>query len=1078
MESIKKDYNKEEENGDSFSFNSNDKNILEYWDKNKIFEKSLALNKDKPLWTFLDGPPFVNGTPHSGHVLVSYVKDTVIRFKSMEGYYVPRTIGFDCHGLPLEQEAEKIIGKTNKDDIMEFGIANYNNVCRDIIAKCSNEWENCFHKLGRWVDFEKQYKTMDKNFMESEWWAFKVLFEKGLVYKGFKIMPYSNACTTALSNFEANSNYKEVIDMSATVTFPIINNERFNNTSFLAWTTTPWTLPSNLALCVNPNMVYLKIWDKKKEHFFIIAQDLIKSVYSISKKNKVDDNYRIEESFIGSDLVGIKYEPLFQYFSNNKYFSVLADDFVKSNNDDKNGCGTGIVHIAPAFGADDFRVCVDNDVVTKKGERLVCPLDESGNYTNEVSHFKGRYVKDCDRDIIKDLKCRNRLFSQEPYRHNYPHCWRTDTPLIYKCIDAWFINVEAIKDDLVANNMKTNWVPNHVKEARFHNWLTSAQDWCVSRSRYWGTPIPIWMSDDGEEILCIGSIEELEAETGLSNFNDLHKEFIDDLQIPSKEGRGMLKKIPDVFDCWYESGLCGLASQHYPFENKEFFENHFPIDFISESLDQTRGWFYTLMVLSTALFNKPAFKNVIVTGLILASDGKKMSKRLKNYTDPMELIDRFGSDPLRLYLISAPVVRAEPFSFQDKGVQQVIRKLSPWYNGFKFFTQCYTRYNKVFPEKKILYTTHEVNFTNVMDIWIDEKLNSLVKVVRKEMSEFKLYKILDKLLEFIDQLTNWYIKLNRDRLKGIYQNDTVENWEHSLKTLYNVLYKFSIVMAPFTPFFCEYLYLELSKYQPSILRKESVHLYSYPEIEESKEGDIERQMDNIQKTIDITRKLKLSNKINLSMPVKKVIVAHNSKVFRDDVSFLKDYLISEANIIDLEVDEISKYATFEIVPNKSTIGRKFRKESGKVVQLINQTSLENINNLTFNDIKITEDYYSIVPKVNEDIEFEYSLDNNILVLLDKTEDENVITLNNINKFKREIQNLRKDIGLQMWDKIKIYYHEVDSELGNIIANNQDTLRKMIIYDILPISHKNENRQLVTRELQVNQHKITVTLVDI
>ena len=754
----------------NFSFKCVDSSILEYWDKNNIFLESLEKNKNKKLWTFLDGPPFVNGTPHSGHVLVSYVKDTVIRYKSMEGYYIPRTIGYDCHGLPLEQAAEEKIGINTKDEILEYGIGNYNNVCRDIIKTCSDQWEKCFHRLGRWVDIKKKYKTMDTSFMESEWWAFKKLFEKNLIYKGFKIMPYSYACTTALSNFEANQNYKDVIDQTATVSFPIIGNSQFTNTFIIAWTTTPWTLPSNLALCVNPTMIYLKVWDIEKKCFYIIAEDLLDKVYGINKKKPAITIYKIESTIMGSDLIGLKYEPLFNYFSNEKYFHILGDSFVK------NESGTGIVHLAPAFGEDDYRVCLENNIIDKNGDRLICPVDDSGRFTNNVIDYYKRNVKDCDKDIIKDLKIKNRLFSQAPYKHSYPHCWRTDKPLIYKCINCWFINVESIKSELVQNNLQTQWVPNYVKENRFHNWLENAKDWCVSRSRYWGTPIPIWISDDGEEIKCIGSIDELKNLTGITDINDLHREFVDHLEIPSQMGKGMLKKIPDVFDCWYESGLCGLASLHYPFENKEYFENNFPIDFITESLDQTRGWFYTLMVLSTALFNKPAFKNVIVTGLILASDGKKMSKRLKNYTDPMILIDQYGSDPLRLYLISSPVVRAEPYSFQDKGIEQITRKLLPWFNGYKFFVECYTRYSKIYPESDINLIN---NSNNVTDIWIKEKLNDLIGFIRSEMEQYRLYNILDHLLEFIDQLTNWYIKLNRDRLKGIYNiNDQKINKEN------------------------------------------------------------------------------------------------------------------------------------------------------------------------------------------------------------------------------------------------------------------------------------------------------------
>lgn len=1044
-----------------FSFNNNDKQILNFWKVNDIFEKSLEINKKYPLWTFLDGPPFVNGTPHSGHVLVSYVKDTVIRYKSMNGFYIPRTIGFDCHGLPLEQEAEKKIGIKNPEEIKKYGIKNYNNVCRDIINECTNKWEDCFFKMGRWVNFKDQYKTMDLNFMETEWWVFNNLFKKGLIYRGFKVMPYSYACTTALSNFEASSNYKQVIDQSAIVMFPILDDDRFHNCSFLAWTTTPWTLPSNLALCVNPEMIYLKVWDKNKEHFFIIAEDLINNVYKINKKNKIEDNYVIEDRFPGINLKGIKYEPLFHYFKNELYFHVIVDSFVTNEN------GTGIVHIAPGFGADDFRVCIDNNIVTKKGERLVCPVDESGCFTDKVINYSKRCAKDCDKDIIKDIKNQSKLFSQEPYRHNYPHCWRTDKPLIYKCIDTWFINVELIKNDLIENNKKTNWMPNHIKEARFHKWLEDAKDWCVSRSRYWGTPIPLWISDDGEEIVCIESIEELKNETGIFDITDLHKENIDHLVIPSREGRGYLKKIPDVFDCWYESGLCGLARYHYPFENKEYCENNYPVDFISESLDQTRGWFYTLMVLSTALFNKPAFKNVIVTGLIKASDGKKMSKRLKNYTDPLELIDTYGSDPMRLYLISSPVVKAEEFSFQDKGVQLLTRKLLPWYNGFKFFNQCLKSYKS----KNINYNDKilDSSSTNLMDLWIKEKTNSLLKDVIKNMDEFKLYKINNLIMDFIDQLTNWYIKLNRDRLKGLIDD---KNTKESLATLNQVLWKFNTIMAPFTPFFSEYIYQNLNRNKEII----SVHHLQYPKPDVSVNLDIERQMSRVQQVIDLTRKLKTSLDISLSFPVKKVTICHSNKEWQKDIEYLKEYIISENTIIELEIKDINQFVDFVIQPNLGNIGKKFRKESGKVSKIIKEATLDNINDLVYKDHKLSDEYYKITPEIKNSISNNYLLEDDILILIDTSVDEQVETLDQVYQFKRQIQNIRKDAGLEISDKIKIYYSS-KTDLNNIISCNLDVLKTMIAYDILPMNLLNLKSEIIAHNnFQINDKSIEVLLV--
>jgi isoleucyl-tRNA synthetase len=618
--------------------------------------------------------------------------------------------------------------------------------------------------------------------------------------------------------------------------------------------------------------------------------------------------------------------------------------------------------------------------------------------------------------------------------------------------------------------MKTTWVPNYVKETRFHNWLENAKDWCVSRSRYWGTPIPIWISDDGEEIQCIGSVKELEELTGLTNIKDLHKEFVDHLEIPSKNGKGMLKKIPDVFDCWYESGLCGMASLHYPFENKEYFEEHYPVDFITESLDQTRGWFYTLMVLGTALFNKPAFKNVIVTGLILASDGKKMSKRLKNYTDPMELIDRYGSDSVRLYLISAPVVRAEPFAFQDKGVEQISRKLLPWFNGYKLFLESYMRYTKENSNCDIMKI---VDSTNITDIWIKEMLNDLVNHVRTEMKDYKLYNILDNLIEFIDQFTNWYLKLNRDRLKGL---DTLENWQQSLKTTFDVLLKFCKVMAPFTPFFCEYLYSNLN----CILKDErkSIHFFEYPKYETVKMPNIVRQMKRMQDVIEMIRRLRLEQSINLSRPIKQVIICHQDNQFMNDIEYLKNYILSGANLINLQVDNIEKYASFEITPNIGSIGKCFRKDSGKVINLINTSNLENIQTKKFKDKNITSEFYNIIPKLIKDTQSPTLIEGEILIIMDINQDEEVMSLDDINKFRREVQNMRKEAGLQMWNKIKIYYQDEIGILNQRIKNYYSILKEMIIYDVFPLSEINQNDKLIiSKDVLINQHNVKIVLTN-
>ncbi len=562
-----------------------------------------------------------------------------------------------------------------------MGVDNYNNECRKIVMRYSNEWEAIVARLGRWIDFKNDYKTLYPSFMESVWWVFKQLYEKDLVYRGFKVMPFSTQCCTPLSNFEAGQNYKDVQDPAVTVTFPALD-EAGNELgySFLAWTTTPWTLPSNLGLCMHPDLEYVKVKDKKNNDQIYVLMEARLTEYF---KNP-EDYELVGEKMKGAAYLGVKYQPLFDYFVNlmgSTSFKVLNDKYVTSES------GTGIVHQAPYFGEDDHRVCLAAGVINKMGP-IVCPVDQSGLFEEVVTDFAGQYVKDADKNIVKHLKDKKRLYCQATLQHTYPFCWRSDTPLLYKAVPSWFVRVEDFKDKLLINNKKSYWVPEFAKEKRFANWLSDARDWAISRNRYWGNPIPLWVSDDFEEIVCVGSIKELEELSGVTGLTDIHKEFVDKITIPSKMGKGALKRVTEVFDCWFESGSMPYAQSHYPFENKEEFENNFPADFIAEGIDQTRGWFYTLLVISTALFDKPPFKNLITNGLVLASDGQKMSKRKKNYPDPVEIINKYGADAVRIYLISSPAVRGEPLKFIEAGVKDIIKDaFLPWINALKFLTQ-------------------------------------------------------------------------------------------------------------------------------------------------------------------------------------------------------------------------------------------------------------------------------------------------------------------------------------------------------------------------------------------------------
>eukprot|EP01126_Amoeba_proteus_P063710 TRINITY_DN8808_c0_g1_i2.p1 TRINITY_DN8808_c0_g1~~TRINITY_DN8808_c0_g1_i2.p1 ORF type:complete len:968 (+),score=169.76 TRINITY_DN8808_c0_g1_i2:73-2904(+) len=809
--------------------------IVKYWAAIDAFQTSLKRNATKPVYTFYDGPPFATGLPHYGHILAGTIKDIVTRYAHQTGHSVSRRFGWDCHGLPIEFEIDKELGIKTKEDVEAYGIGNYNEKCRSIVMTYASQWRQIITRLGRWIDFDNDYKTMDTNFMESVWWVFKTLHERGHVYRGFKVMPYSTACTTPISNFESNLNYKDTIDPSVVVSFPLIEKE---GVFAVAWTTTPWTLPSNLALCVNPNMEYVVIEDSVSKKKYLLMKDRLCILYP--KK----PTYTILESYQGRELVGLRYVPLFDYFKENyqeRAFKIVSDEYVT------NESGTGVVHQAPGFGEDDFRVCLRWGITDKT--QVPCPIDANGRFTSEVSDFVGTYVKDADQAILDFIKKLGRLVQRGKVEHSYPFCWRSETPLLYRVIPSWFVDVSSVTQKLLANNEKTYWVPAFVKEKRFHNWLANARDWAISRNRYWGTPLPVWVSDDYQEVVVIGSVAELEELSG-EKVTDLHRHFIDHLTIPSKMGKGVLRRIPEVFDCWFESGSMPYAQSHYPFENKENFEQGFPADFIAEGLDQTRGWFYTLLVLSTLLFDKPPFQNLIVNGLVLAADGKKMSKRLKNYPAPDLIINSYGADSLRLYLINSPVVRAEELKFQEEGVKQVIGDVFlRWYNVYRLFSQAIISITS--KGGSYMYNPDISGGVNPMHKWILAYTQTLLRHVHQEMKAYRLYTVVPQLVTFIDDLANWFVRLNRGKLKG---DEGREEQQVTLDTLGSVLFVLCKAMAPFTPFFTEYVYQNLKKLLPEAEREPSVHYLPYPVPDERFfDPVIERQVSHMRTVIQLGR---------------------------------------------------------------------------------------------------------------------------------------------------------------------------------------------------------------------------------
>jgi isoleucyl-tRNA synthetase len=900
----------------TLEFIEKEKEILDFWQKNKIFEQSIEQRPKNKGYVFYDGPPFATGLPHYGHILASLIKDAVPRYWTMRGFRIERRWGWDCHGLPIENLIEQELNLKNKKDIEKIGIDKFNQTCRESVLRYASEWQKIIPRIGRWVDMENAYKTMDFDYMESIWWVFKQLWSKGLIFEDYKSMHICPRCGTTLSNFEVSSGYKDVEDLAVTVKFRLKGEPK---TFVLAWTTTPWTLPGNVALAVGSDINYLKV--QLKDSYYLLAE---------KRLEMIKDDYKIVERIKGKDLVGLEYEPLFDYFSKQKDlenkengWKIYAGDFVSLEE------GTGVVHIAPAFGEDDLALG------RKEKLPFIQHVGENGRFTREVSEWQGQEVKPkddiskIDREIVQWLKEQNKLFSEEKIIHSYPFCWRCDSPLLNYAASSWFVKVTAIKKKIIKNNKKVNWVPNHIKEGRFGKLLEEAPDWSISRSRYWGTPLPIWRCggckdsqlNSCDNIKVFGSVEELEKISN-TKIKDLHRPGIDKVTFQCEKCGGLMKRVPEVLDCWFESGSMPYAQVHYPFENKEFFEKNFPAQFVAEGIDQTRGWFYTLMVLATALFDQPAFLNNIVNGIILAADGQKMSKHLKNYPEPTKIIDQYGADAMRLYLLTSPAIKAEDLCFSETGVEQTLKKsLIILWNVYCFY-RLYTPKKR---ENLNVQLIKDSRSLHVLDIWILSRINTLNKTITEAMEKYDLFEATKPFEKFIEDLSVWYLRRSRQRFK-----EDGEKQKASL-VLGNVLFTLSKLLAPFAPFLTEELYQSLKGKNDPL----SVHLCDYPETDKKLINEqLEQEMEEARQMASLALAARAQAGIKVKQPIALLKIKNkNSKIKNNKelLQLIKDEVNVKQIIFDNKLEAEIEIDT-EITPELKQEG--MRRECFRQIQII------------------------------------------------------------------------------------------------------------------------------------------------
>ena len=1041
----------------NLNFVEREKKTEKFWEEHQIFEKSMKEREGSPMYTFYDGPPTANGKPHIGHVLTRVIKDMIPRYRTMKGYEVPRKAGWDTHGLPVELEVEKKLGLNGKEQIEEYGMEPFIRQCKESVWKYKGMWEDFSNTVGFWADMEHPYVTYENSFIESEWWALKKIWEKGLLYKGFKIVPYCPRCGTPLSSQEVAQGYKTVKERSAIVRFKVVGEDAY----FLAWTTTPWTLPSNLALCVNPGETYCKV-KAADGYTYYMAEALLDQVLGKLTEEEDQKPYEVLEKYKGTDLEYREYEPLFACAGEaaakqkKKAFFVTCDNYVTMTD------GTGIVHIAPAFGEDDSRVGRDY------GLPFVQFVDGQGNMTEETP-YGGIFVKKADPLVLADLDQEGKLFDAPKFEHEYPHCWRCDTPLIYYARESWFIKMTAVKEDLIRNNNTINWIPESIGKGRFGDWLENVQDWGISRNRYWGTPLNIWICEDCGHMHSIGSIEELKSMSGnCPDDIELHRPYIDAVTIKCPECGKLMHRVPEVIDCWFDSGSMPFAQHHYPFENKELFEKQFPAQFISEAVDQTRGWFYSLLAISTLLFNKAPYENVIVLGHVQDENGQKMSKSKGNAVDPFDALETYGADAIRwyFYVNSAPWL---PNRFHGKAVTEYSRKfMGTLWNTYAFFV-LYANIDQFDP------THYQLDYAklSVMDKWLLSRLYSTIREADSDLSNYKIPETARALEAFVDDMSNWYVRRSRERFwaKGMEQDKI-----NAYMTLYTALVEFCKAAAPMIPFMTEDIYQNLVKTVDQSA-PESIHLCDYPKVEEGWiDKQLEEDMGHLLEIVVMGRACRNAANIKNRQPISRMYVKSSFSLSE----FYKTIIEDELNIKAVEfTDSISEFITYTFEPQLKTVGPKFGKLVGAV-----RNALGNVNgnaamdqirangqlklDINGEEIILSEEDLLIESAQKEGYVTES--DQAITVILDTNLTPELIEEGFVREIISKIQTMRKEAGFEVMDRIHVFA-KGNETISRILTEHGDEIRSEVLADQIVLG---ETRGY-EKEWNINSEKVTMAV---